>query len=131
MSKQYVASLIIVNIRDSFVDNYPNAKSFSETRLFQDCLKCMSTDNNLQKIVTENDNGTPPVQTLLKLFKQNELCIEKEAFYNHQCLGELMAFVFKKCLHYTEQKSNIPVKNDFGINSATLYLGCEKIEIVN
>lgn len=42
-----------------------------------------------------------------------------------------MAFVFSKCLHYTEQKSNIPIKNNFSINFATFYYDCEKIEIVN
>lgn len=121
MRKQYVVSSIIVSIRESFIDNYPNAKNFLETKLFQDCLECMSIEGNLQRIVIENDNGIPPVQTLLKLFKQNELYIDKEAFFEHQCLGELMAYVFKKCLHYTGQKSNIPIKNDCGINLATLY----------
>lgn len=93
----------------------------------------MSAEGNLQRIVTENDNGIPPVQTLLKLFKQNELYTgeEIESLFDHQCLGELMAFVFKKCLHYTGQNSNIPIKNDFGIHFATLYCDSEKIEIVN
>lgn len=125
----YKISSIQERILEDFAAEYTYAADFVSTRLFKQCMGILGSVSDIKEIVKKNDEGIPPVETLLKLFEEHGYEIAKIDDNESRYMGALMAFVFKDIFRYKNQKDNVSIKNKFGIKTAALYYDGKEFEL--
>lgn len=125
----FTTTMICRQITDDFTSVYKNASNFTDTILYQECMKIISNYSDLRCIVFANDMGVPPVKSILTLLIRKGSITGDITSTDSQCIGSLMGFLFKKVFLYQNQKDRVTVKK-FGVKTAALFYGVEEFEII-
>ena len=126
--KSYSIQAIERQISEDFVSVYKTAANFSDTVLYNKCMKIICNSDDLRCIISANDAGIPPVKSLLSMLGDRGLLKEDISNLESPCMGSLMAFLFKQVFHYKNQKDNLSV-NMFGVKTAALFYDVEEFSI--
>lgn len=115
-------------ITEEFTCLYKNASNFPSTTLYNECMKIITNISELRCIIFANDMGVPPVKSILTILERKGVLNDNITGMESQCIGSLMAFLFKVILLYQNQKDRISVKI-FGVKTAALFYNVEPFEI--
>lgn len=126
--KYYSVSQINKQITDDFTNLYKNASNFPNTSLYNECMKIINNISELKCIIFANDMGIPPVKSILTMLKRKGILVDNITGMESQCIGSLMAFLFKVVLSYQNQKDRISVKV-LGVKTAALFYDVDAFEI--
>lgn len=115
-------------ITDDFTNFYKNTSNFPGTSLYNECMNIINNISELRCIIFANDMGIPPVKSMLTILERKGVLSGNITGMESQCIGSLMAFLFKVILSYQNQKDRISVKK-LGVKTAALFYNVEPFEI--